>query len=223
MHALPFPVRETTVFSSEPQLRLLRVADTEALLRQLTEKDFGPDERMPYWADLWPSALFLARLLRESGSLRGQQVVELGAGLGLVAVTAAQLGAQVTATDYFEDAVRFMEANAALNGVSLEARCMDWRHLPAGLEAQQVLAADVLYESRMVQPVAEAIAQLLVPGGTARITDPLRSPADSFAAALRAAGLLVHESLHPVNAQDRQLLLPVPSPEFIRLFQITKQ
>jgi release factor glutamine methyltransferase len=55
----------------------------------------------------------------------GERVLEIGAGLGLAAVLAARAGARVVATDVVPAAVETIRANAALNGVTLEARLGD--------------------------------------------------------------------------------------------------
>ena len=41
----------------------------------ISEDDFGRDERLPYWADLWPSAIVLAR---EVSALREEKTDRLG-------------------------------------------------------------------------------------------------------------------------------------------------
>ena len=53
----------------------------------ISEDDFVRDERLPYWADLWPSARILADELAVM-RLAGQRVLELGCGLGVVAIGA---------------------------------------------------------------------------------------------------------------------------------------
>jgi len=52
----------------------------------------------------------------------GERVLEIGAGLGLAAVLAARAGARVVATDIVPAAVEIIRANAALNGVTIDAR-----------------------------------------------------------------------------------------------------
>src|SRR5205823_9130155 len=54
-----------------------------------------------------------------------ERVLEIGAGLGLAAVLAARAGARVVATDVVPAAVETIRANAALNGVTLDARLGD--------------------------------------------------------------------------------------------------
>ena len=62
---------------------------------------------------------------RHLGVRAGQRVLELGAGLGLGAVLAARAGAAVVATDVVPAAVEIIRVNAALNGVSVDARLGD--------------------------------------------------------------------------------------------------
>jgi len=62
---------------------------------------------------------------RHLGVRAGERVLELGAGLGLGAVLAARAGAAVVATDVVPAAVEIIRVNAALNGVSVDARLGD--------------------------------------------------------------------------------------------------
>ncbi len=74
-------------------------------------------DRPAYWAQLWPSAIALARrLAREPALVCGRSVLEVGCGLGLGAVAASLAGASsVLATDVEPDALVFASANAAEN------------------------------------------------------------------------------------------------------------
>ena len=38
-----------------------RAADMEALWDQMGEDDMGEDERLPYWAEVWPASVLLGR------------------------------------------------------------------------------------------------------------------------------------------------------------------
>src|SRR5947208_3356118 len=58
--------------------------------------------------------------------LRGLRVLELGAGLGLPSLAAALRGADVLATDWAEDAVALLQANAARNGIALRSELARW-------------------------------------------------------------------------------------------------
>jgi predicted nicotinamide N-methyase len=88
----------------------------------------------------------------------------------------------VTATDYYEDALRFARRNAVRNlGRDIGTRLVDWRAFPGDLgRFDLVLASDVLYEQRYAPLVARAVLQSLTPGGVALIADPGRAALGSF-------------------------------------------
>ncbi|HEV2131729.1 MAG TPA: hypothetical protein VGR27_11530, partial [Longimicrobiaceae bacterium] len=60
----------------------------------IDEEDFDRDERLPYWAELWPSARALARYLLEREVPAGR-VLELGAGVALPSLALHARGAEV--------------------------------------------------------------------------------------------------------------------------------
>ncbi|MFL5845229.1 MAG: class I SAM-dependent methyltransferase [Solirubrobacteraceae bacterium] len=167
------------------ELLLLRPRDTEELLDEAVFED--RDEFIPYWADLWPSAILLARTLA-GRSLRGARVLELGCGLGLPSLAAAQAGGRVLATDWAPDALEAVELNAAHNEVAVETLVSDWR-APGELLARGpfdlVIAADVLYERRNVTPLTELIERL---DTVVWLADPGRPPAAEMTGNLELAG-----------------------------------
>jgi predicted nicotinamide N-methyase len=134
------------------ELTLLRPESPDALI---DEDAFERDEFLPYWAELWPAALALAEAL--PADLAGVRVVELGCGLGVPSLVAAARGAEVTATDWAEEAVELLRRNAELNGLRLRAEARDWRE-PWDERFDLALAADVLYEHRNVEPLATLLA-----------------------------------------------------------------
>ncbi|MEX2182080.1 MAG: class I SAM-dependent methyltransferase [Gemmatimonadaceae bacterium] len=172
----------------------------------ISEADYAKDERLPYWADLWPSAESLARHLVRTGvdDERGRAAVgdalptalELGCGIGLVTIAAMRAGYRVTGTDYYADALRFTARNALANvGVEPATRHVDWRALPDDLGLfDLVLAADVLYERPYAPLVAAAIARTLAPGGVALVADQGRVGLEAFLAATVEHGL-AHRTL----------------------------
>jgi predicted nicotinamide N-methyase len=111
---------------------------------------------MPYWAELWPAGLALARALPER--LDGVRVIEVGCGLGVPALVAAARGADVAAIDWAAEAVALLHTNAAANGLAVDARVADWRAFSGSFDL--ALAADVLYEARNVEPLLELLPRL---------------------------------------------------------------
>jgi predicted nicotinamide N-methyase len=106
---------EDTVAVGGLQLRILRPRQADALL---SEEAFEHEEFLPYWAELWPSGLALARIVRRR-DLEGLHVLELGCGLGLPSIVAALGGAEVLATDWSPEALEVAAANAERNGADV--------------------------------------------------------------------------------------------------------
>jgi predicted nicotinamide N-methyase len=162
-------------------LRLLRPRDSEALL---DEEAFEREEFLPYWAELWPSALALARAVA-GRALRGARTLELGCGLGLPSIAAALAGGRVLATDWSPEAVAMAAENARRNGVALETLVCSWTQpspLLAGAPWDLVLASDVLYEARNADILLDLLPRL---GSEVWLADPGRPPAGPFLEAIR--------------------------------------
>ncbi len=115
-------------------LALLRPRDAEALL---SEEAFEHEEYLPYWAELWPSALALARAVG-SRALRGARTLELGCGLGLPSLAAVRGRRPRTATDWAPDAIAMTLRNAERNGIELEAFTASWTE-PEGARRARAL------------------------------------------------------------------------------------
>ncbi len=147
------------------------------------------DGYKPYWAQPCPAAVMLAEYVIEHVEPGPDPVLELGAGLGIAGISLTMAGHRVVLTDYDEDALAFARASAGLNGVDLhDARLLDWR-CPPDDRYGLIVASDVLYERRSLEPIAALLAVCLKPSGGAFLSDLNRAMADEFPEALRAAGL----------------------------------
>lgn len=187
---------------------ILRPRNSDDLI---TEEDYVRDERLPYWADVWPSSRVLAARLAAvplvDGIRPGERMLELGCGSGVVAVAGARAGFRVTATDYYDDALRFTRANVwRATGAECETRLVDWRALPADLGYfDLVVASDVLYEPRYAELVAHAIVRTLARGGLALVADPGRIAAPAFLEVMQELGLDAREpEVHRIAANGTQ-------------------
>jgi len=163
-------------------LRLLRPRDAEALL---DEHAFEHEEYLPYWAELWPSSLALARAIG-GRALKGARTLELGCGLGLPSIAAALAGGRVLATDWSSEAIRMTETNAERNDAALETLVCSWSEPAPLLERAPwdlVLASDVLYEPRNGAALLPLLARLVDTRGEIWLADPGRPAAEPFLAA----------------------------------------
>ncbi|MEP7343767.1 MAG: methyltransferase domain-containing protein [Gemmatimonadaceae bacterium] len=199
-----FTVAEERVTVGREDFVLAHPADAEALI---SVEDFDRDERLPYWADLWPSAFALGESLLAAGAPRDKRrAIELGCGIGLVACCAVRAGFELTVTDYYDEAVAFTAANVLANtGARVSAHHLDWRAIPEDLgRFDLVLAADVLYERAYGPLVARVIDRLLVPGGRAWVADPGRVGAEQFVDEAKLLGARVTSHTHCLTLVGRE-------------------
>jgi predicted nicotinamide N-methyase len=158
------------------RLAILRPPSAEELI---DEAAFDEEEFLPYWAELWPSGVALARHVA-ARDLSGLRAVELGCGLGLPALAAARRGADVLATDWAEHAIELLQRNAERNGLFLRVARVRWSEPEALLRAAPwdlVLGADLLYEARNAEQLAELLPRL---GGEVVLAEPGRPYAKEF-------------------------------------------
>jgi predicted nicotinamide N-methyase len=167
----------------------------------IDEAEFEADERLPYWADLWPSARGLTRHLLDAPPAE-ERIVELGCGVALPSLALRWLGRDPLATDYYDDALRFARANAARNGLApLRTAHLDWRR-PADDSWDLVLAADVLYELRNAEALAALLPRIVAPGGRLLLADPGRVYLGEFRERMTAAGWAVTQADERVEISD---------------------
>lgn len=155
-----------------------RLGDLETLWANLGQGEFGQDERIPYWSELWPASLLLCAWLEENRrAVSGKTCLDLGCGLGLTAIVAASFGARVLGMDYEPQALRYARGNAELNNVGQPLwTAMDWRApalKPGSIDF--MWGGDIIYERRFFEPLRELFAHALAPHGRIWLGEPQRS------------------------------------------------
>lgn len=186
-------------------IKLLQITNVDDLYNQLIAKgedhEDVQDERIPYWAELWPAAIGLSKYLIEFDLIReGTDVLEIGCGLGLPGIVAGKLGAPVTLTDYLEDPLLFAKQNWQLNNHSeVRLERMDWRSPNPALAADLVLASDITYEKRFFEFLPNAFRTLCKPGGSIIVSDPSREVAQDFFQNIATKGFRVHKISYDIQ------------------------
>lgn len=174
---------EVRLPGSGEDLAIIKPDDMDRLLDAVED---DPEQNLPYWAEIWPSGVALAdEIVAEPDALAGRRVFEIGSGIGITAAAALRAGADLTVADYAAAALTLCRANALLNAgrEPRTVRC-NWRdpgdELLALAPFPVVLAADVLYESRDVEPLLDLLEGLVAPGGLLWLAEPGRAVARRF-------------------------------------------
>lgn len=165
--------------------RITRPTDIDRLIDAMAG---DPEENLPHWAEIWPSGIALAEaVLAAPGIVREQRVLELGCGLGVTAIAALQARADLIVTDYAPGALALCCSNTRENaGREPDTAQLNWRRPSeaflklAGDGFPVVLAADVLYEARDIEPLLDLVQRVVAPGGLLWLAEPGRPIAREF-------------------------------------------
>ncbi|CAN5591835.1 methyltransferase domain-containing protein [soil metagenome] len=185
---IPGSALDLTIFQPTSESREKLFADARA----------SPEQQLPFWADIWPSGIALGKLVLEHAEfLSGQSVLEIGSGLGTTAAATLSTGAKLVAMDYTPSALGLCRYNALINvGESPRTIAANWRHLTRHAVTRLnaagpfpiIMAADVLYESRDIEPLIQLIDRLLAPDGQLWLSEPERKVASRFLDTLALRG-----------------------------------
>lgn len=102
--------------------------------------------------------------------LHGQQVLEIGCGMGLHSLELARRGAQVHAVDLTDVAVEATRSRMKEFGMVAEVRCADAESLPYDNQTfDLVWSWGVIHHSARTTRIVREIARVLKPNGEARV------------------------------------------------------
>ena len=176
-------------------IKLLLVAD----MNQINRTGLNLDDP-PYWAELWPSAVGLARSLIERQDLSGMRVLEVGCGLGLPGIAAAKAGASVLLTDANPDALAFALLNAQRNGCrNIATHRFNWRYASLDDSFDMIIGSEVVYDIDDFEPISRLVAKNLHDSGRAVFAEPQRDIARDFFDAMTAKGFVRFRSFQQVE------------------------
>jgi predicted nicotinamide N-methyase len=164
-------------------VQVLEAADADVVLEESIR-----EEGDAYAAVLWPSAI--AAAARLPGLVRpGMHVLDLGAGTGIVAITAARLGARATAVDHDVFARAVIAESARLSDVDVALSDFDVVGETPLPPADIIVIADLLYEPELARAAARRTLEALAAGATVLVGDPARFARAEYARVLHDAGL----------------------------------
>ena len=190
------------------------VADPERVLDDvIAAEGRGEKGRMPYWAELWESALGVGEWLhRNVHQAQNRSVLDLGCGMGFAGMIAASLGAQVTFADIEPDSLLFAELNSFQWRDRIDLRRIDWETDRLAQKFDLIIGADVLYDRVQWDHVEPFWLQHLSPGGTVLLGEPSRPAGASFPEWIKSCGWKIE--IDQVRLEDRS--------KTIRLFVLSR-
>src|SRR3954447_18473868 len=175
-------IRANTRLKRVPLVReiSLYVAEESVPIWQKTEQELNAmGLPPPYWAFAWAGGQALARyVLDNPQAVAGKRVLDLAAGSGLVAISAAKAGAApVTAIDIDEFTEAAVALNGEANGVYVDVTILDVLDHPAPAAPRHdvILVGDLFYERDTAARALAFLERRAAIGTRALIGDPGRA------------------------------------------------
>lgn len=172
-------VRRNTALHEPPLVPevKLHLASEIVPIWQMTEEELEKSGLPPpFWAFAWAGGQALSRYILDNPHIvSGKDVLDFGAGSGLIGVSAAKAGAKsVLSADIDNFAVEAIMLNAEANGVEIDATAEDL----VGVENrgwQVILVGDMCYERPLAERIEVWLRRLASEGAVVLIGDPGRT------------------------------------------------
>ena len=112
------------------------------------------------------TGLAAPELVRFAGVQKGDSVVDVGCGTGVVAVTAAQVGAKVTASDLTPELIARAKENSIISGFEIDFQIADVEQLPYDNDKFDIVLSQFghMFAPRADIAISEML-RVLKPGG----------------------------------------------------------
>jgi predicted nicotinamide N-methyase len=196
---------------ADPDKVLDEVAAEEDRLEKTSGRRVDGDYlHLPYWAELWDSAMGVALHLASRKEIP-KNVLDLGCGMGLSGTVAAMLGANVIFADLEAPALLLARLNSLPSADRVRTRQLDWRSDKLDDRFHLILGADILYERKQWEHLEPFWRWHLCVAGHVLLGEPGRPAGDLFPDWIASRGWELQTIRQPVPTRATP----------IRLFQIT--
>ena len=191
----------------DPNRVLDEVAAEEDRLEKVRGQRVTEDQlHLPYWAELWDSALGIGQFLTRLQS-KSLSVLDLGCGMGLAGTVAAAVGHDVLFADLEPPALLFARLNTVCWRDRVRARRVDWRKDRLAERFDLILGADILYERKQWDHLEPFWREHLGDGGSILLGEPGRKTGEMFIEWVRERGWRLEEFVEPVETRTRPIRL----------------
>ncbi len=174
----------------KPEEKTLRIDDRSFIfffprdiIPFINEKD--PISNFPLWARMWEGAIVLIDYLCNQRWEKAMSFLEIGAGIGFVGIVTASLGHRVTITDYNEDALNFIHANALKNLREDEIKRVkvkkcDWNRPDLDEKYDYIIGSDVIFREEDFEPILSLFDRYLKEDGEIILSEGIRKSSLKF-------------------------------------------
>ena len=193
---------------ADPDRVLDDIAAAEDRLEKLSgRRREGDHLRLPYWAELWDSALAMGQWLVQENLSISRRILDLGCGMGFPGMVAASLGHQVLFADLEQPALLFAKLNSLAYDPPARTRQLNWEMANLNERFDWILGADILYARKQWEYLEPFWRAHLSEGGSVLLGEPGRLTGELFPAWITARGwsLKLHEQIIATRAKPLRL------------------
>ncbi len=197
-----------TIYSQMQRWFFYRPSDPDHILNRITDEEYERDQFLPFWAEHWPSSEVLLSYCINNLPPDSRTICELGCGLGIISAALATTGRSILATDIAPQACVYSSANMRKYSGKGNILCCDWRHPPFKQTFDCIIASDILYEQRWIEPIVLFLQNHLASAGSALIADPTRQHWVDFKSRIRSSGFVI-ETVKRKKVNDGKTLVEI--------------
>ncbi len=138
----------------------------------------------PLWAKIWDASIVLADYLAAMPADQDRNLLEIGCGLGVAGIVAASFGHRVTLTEYNDDALAFVRANACENQTAErpipDIRKLDWNTPEIVEPFDTIVGSEVIFKEEDYAPLSRLFKRCLKPSGEIILAERVRETSIGF-------------------------------------------
>ena len=135
----------------------------------------------PMWAKLWEASAVLVQRMADLPVDHKRSILELGSGLGVAGIAAAAMGHNVTLTEYDDNALAYLQANAVLNNCDTAViRRLDWFQPDLDGTFDLIIGSELVYKEEAVDALGAIFDKCLHPQGKVILAERVRSTGAVF-------------------------------------------
>lgn len=132
----------------------------------LSSSDIADSLDFPYWVKIWDASVILGEFLVATKDIQSKKTLELGAGLGVSGIIAADNGYDVTITDYQQDILNFSRISAHLNKLdNVRCQLLDWQKPEDLGKFDLIIGSELIYHKKLFEPLINIMKKYLAPEG----------------------------------------------------------
>ena len=148
-------------------LDLYGIANWDVFVNDLERKGEEYVKSFPFWVKIWEASIVLADHLVRIGLDKTNEILEIGAGMGITGLFLGAFGHKVTITDHEDDALELLRMNVEHNGLdNVFVKKLDWNNPDVTGQYDVICGSELIYNETFIGPLINLFKKYLRHKGT---------------------------------------------------------